>query len=147
MLEAGGACVHVHATTHQGVETDAVLSHPRPPRAAITELIESYLGSGTQKGKAFPSPDKANREDEVYQLPVSPVHSASRFQETSWNAPVIKSWQASSRSPPRLLTCSGNAATRSKLIFVGCCTTPTRAASLPLQTADIENVAYLVLSL
>ena len=29
MLADGGVCVHVHATTHQGVETEAVL--PRPP--------------------------------------------------------------------------------------------------------------------
>jgi trans-aconitate methyltransferase len=33
MLEAGGACVHVHATMHQGVETDAVL--PPPQAAAV----------------------------------------------------------------------------------------------------------------
>ena len=32
MLEAGGACVHIHANTHEGVDTDAVLPHPRPPR-------------------------------------------------------------------------------------------------------------------
>jgi ubiquinone/menaquinone biosynthesis C-methylase UbiE len=30
MLEPGGACVHVHATTHRGVDSDAVLPHPRP---------------------------------------------------------------------------------------------------------------------
>jgi SAM-dependent methyltransferase len=66
MLHDGGACLHVHATTHQGVETDAVLPHPRPPRAAISELVESYLGPVTPKGKRLLSPDKANREDEIY---------------------------------------------------------------------------------
>ena len=66
MLEDGGACVHVHATTHQGVDTDASLPHPKPPRAAISELLESYLGPVTRKTKGFLSPDKANREDEVY---------------------------------------------------------------------------------
>jgi ubiquinone/menaquinone biosynthesis C-methylase UbiE len=66
MLEDGGACVHVHATTHQGVETDAVLPHPRPPRGAISELVESYLGPMTPKTKGFLSRDKANREEEVY---------------------------------------------------------------------------------
>jgi SAM-dependent methyltransferase len=66
MLEDGGACVHVHATTHQGVDTDAALPHPRPPRAAVSDLVESYLGPITRKTKGFLSPDKANREEEVY---------------------------------------------------------------------------------
>jgi ubiquinone/menaquinone biosynthesis C-methylase UbiE len=66
MLEDGGACVHVHATTHQGVETDAALPHPSPPRAAISEMIESYLGPVTREGKGFLSPNYANREEEVY---------------------------------------------------------------------------------
>ncbi len=35
MLVPGGACVHVHATTHQGVGDDTVLPHPRPPRPEI----------------------------------------------------------------------------------------------------------------
>jgi ubiquinone/menaquinone biosynthesis C-methylase UbiE len=66
MLEDGGACVHVHATTHQGVETDAAFPHPRPPRAAISELLESYLGPVTRKTKGFLPPDKANREEDIY---------------------------------------------------------------------------------
>ena len=44
MLEEGGACVHVHANTHEGVETDAELPHPGPPHTAIKELVERYLG-------------------------------------------------------------------------------------------------------
>ena len=67
MLEDAGACVHVHATTHQGVDTEAVLPHPRPPRSAINELVERYLGPASRRGKGFLSPDKAHREDEVYQ--------------------------------------------------------------------------------
>jgi hypothetical protein len=49
MLEDGGACVHVHATTHQGVDTDAALPHPRPPRAAINELVESPTGNFSEQ--------------------------------------------------------------------------------------------------
>jgi SAM-dependent methyltransferase len=63
MLEVGGACVHVHATTHQGVDTEAVLPHPRPPRSAIEELVERYLGSIRPAGSSSPW---ANREEEVY---------------------------------------------------------------------------------
>jgi ubiquinone/menaquinone biosynthesis C-methylase UbiE len=44
MLEDGGAVVHIHATTHQGVDRDADLRHHRPPRAAINELVARYLG-------------------------------------------------------------------------------------------------------
>jgi SAM-dependent methyltransferase len=63
MLEGGGACVHVHATTHQGVDTDAVLPHPRPPRSAIDELVKGYLGPvrGTGRSSLWD-----NREEEVY---------------------------------------------------------------------------------
>jgi SAM-dependent methyltransferase len=67
MLEDAGACVHVHATTHEGVDTEAVLRLPRPPRSAIIELVARYLGPATRRGKGFLSPDKAHREDEVYQ--------------------------------------------------------------------------------
>jgi len=45
MLAPGGACVHVDATTHQGVGDDAELPHPRPPRAEINALVGRYLGS------------------------------------------------------------------------------------------------------
>ncbi|WP_231950727.1 hypothetical protein [Allokutzneria albata] len=44
MLDAGGACAHVHATTHQGVEPTGALPHPTPPHAAIAELVRAYLG-------------------------------------------------------------------------------------------------------
>jgi hypothetical protein len=59
--------VHVHATTHQGVDTEAVLPHPRPPRSAINQLVARYLGPASRRGKGSLSPDKAHREDEVYQ--------------------------------------------------------------------------------
>lgn len=45
MLRPGGACVHVHATTHQGVDADRPLPHPEPPRAAVAELVRRYLGA------------------------------------------------------------------------------------------------------
>jgi SAM-dependent methyltransferase len=67
MLDDGGACVHLHAATHQGVDTDAVLPHPRPPRGAITELVERYLGPIRRTGKGFLPADKADREELVWQ--------------------------------------------------------------------------------
>lgn len=51
MLMKGGALVHVHATTHEGIDTDEQLPHPRPPRAAITALIQQYLGTARRAGQ------------------------------------------------------------------------------------------------
>jgi SAM-dependent methyltransferase len=66
MLEEGGACVHVHANTHEGVETDAKLPHPKPRHAAINELVERYLGPIARDRKGLLWADKANREEEVW---------------------------------------------------------------------------------
>ena len=44
MLTADGACVHVHATTHRGIATDAALPLPSPPYEALAELTRRYLG-------------------------------------------------------------------------------------------------------
>jgi acyl-CoA synthetase (AMP-forming)/AMP-acid ligase II len=42
----------VHATTHQGMDTDEQLPHPRPPRAAINALIQQYWAAPTRAGAA-----------------------------------------------------------------------------------------------
>jgi SAM-dependent methyltransferase len=65
MLVPGGACVHVHATTHQGVGDDTVLPHPRPPRPEIEDLVRRYLGPQRRAGRGVIS-DTAGGEDEVY---------------------------------------------------------------------------------
>jgi len=65
MLVPGGACVHVHATTHQGVGDDTVLPHPRPPRPEIEQLIRRYLGPQRRAGLGVLS-QTASGEDEVY---------------------------------------------------------------------------------
>ncbi len=66
MLEAGGACVHVHATTHEGVDTDRVLPHPQPPRAEIASLVRRYLGPARRAGQGVLTHDTPGGEDEVY---------------------------------------------------------------------------------
>jgi hypothetical protein len=65
MLDGGGACVHIQATTHQGVDSDADLPHPSPPRAAINELVDRYPGPirrTIQKHAA----EQGGREEEVW---------------------------------------------------------------------------------
>ncbi len=65
VLEPGGACALVYATTHQGVAGDHPLPRPRPPRTEIEELIARYLGSTMRAGKgtrtSFPAGDGAVR--------------------------------------------------------------------------------------
>jgi SAM-dependent methyltransferase len=51
MLARGGVVVHVHAATHEGVEGDHVLPHPRPPWRAITSLVQRYLGPQRRAGQ------------------------------------------------------------------------------------------------
>lgn len=67
MLEAGGTCVHVHATTYEGVETSGPLPHPQPPRAAMAELVRRYLGPGRRAGQGvLPTGSTAGGEDAIY---------------------------------------------------------------------------------
>lgn len=51
VLAADGAVVHVHATTHAGIEDGPPLPHPRPPRRAIDDLVEHFLGSRRRAGQ------------------------------------------------------------------------------------------------
>lgn len=66
MLEPGGACVHVHATTHEGVETACPLPHPQPPRAAIAELVRRYLGPQRRAGQGVLPDGTPGGEDDIY---------------------------------------------------------------------------------
>ena len=81
MLDDDGFCVHVDARTHQGVESDAVLPHPRPPRAAIDELVEHYLGPIDRTGKGLLRAQQVNSEAECLAgsgLPRPPADRSSR---------------------------------------------------------------------
>jgi SAM-dependent methyltransferase len=65
MLVAGGGCVHVHATTHRGVPTEARLEFPEPPHEELLELARRYADPPRRPAGL----DRANRpggESEVY---------------------------------------------------------------------------------
>ncbi len=53
MLDTGGACAHVHATTHEGATDGAPMQYPRPPRARIAALVADYLGPVRRAGRSF----------------------------------------------------------------------------------------------
>ncbi|MGH8995910.1 MAG: class I SAM-dependent methyltransferase [Acidimicrobiales bacterium] len=67
LVADGGAVVHVGATTHQGVETDAALPHPQPPRQEITRLVRRYLGPQQRAGQGVLTAGIPEDEDAVYQ--------------------------------------------------------------------------------
>jgi SAM-dependent methyltransferase len=50
-LARDGVLVHLRATTHQGIESNAAAPHPRPPRQEIDSLIKRYLGPQRRAGK------------------------------------------------------------------------------------------------
>lgn len=67
MLAPGGALVHVHATTHQGVDSPAQeLPFPQPPRSAINDLVRTYLGPVRRAGSRSLPGDPASGESDVY---------------------------------------------------------------------------------
>ena len=63
MLTGDGAVLHVHATTHQGVDSGSKLPYPRPPHARITELVRRYLGADRRVGKGLLTAGTPDRED------------------------------------------------------------------------------------
>ena len=71
MLTPGGACVHVHATTHRGVATEASLEFPEPPHEALLELTRRHLDPARRPAGL----DRANRSGE------SDAYRAAGFRE------------------------------------------------------------------
>ncbi len=66
MLDVGGTCAHVHATTHQGVEGGIAMPHPRPPHSSIAELVRTYLGPIRRAGQSPLPSGTASGEEEIY---------------------------------------------------------------------------------
>ena len=61
MLTPGGACVHIHATTHRGIATEASLEFPEPPHEELLELIRHHL----DPSRPPPNRDQVNKPREV----------------------------------------------------------------------------------
>jgi hypothetical protein len=67
MLTDGGVVVHVSATTHEGIDTEEQLPHPRPPRDAIRTLIREFLGDARRAGRSvLPGGETAGGEERIY---------------------------------------------------------------------------------
>ena len=79
VLAEDGALVHVHATTHQGVDGDLPLPHPRPPRREIGDLVKRFLGPDRRAGQGS-LPDASSSEVERGQLEAG-VYRAAGFSD------------------------------------------------------------------
>jgi SAM-dependent methyltransferase len=66
MLAPDGELVHVHATTHRGIDTDAPLPHPQPPWEQINAMVRRYLGPGRRAGSRTLPEEMPGGEDRVY---------------------------------------------------------------------------------
>ncbi|SDR90448.1 Methyltransferase domain-containing protein [Friedmanniella luteola] len=66
LIAPGGALVHVSATTHEGVPTEAALPHPQPPRDAIRRLVRQHLGDRRRAGRGVLAAGTPGGEDAVY---------------------------------------------------------------------------------
>jgi SAM-dependent methyltransferase len=66
LLQPDGAVVHVHASTAEGIESDADLPYPRPPREDITELVQRYLGRQRRAGQGVLPTGTPGNEDAIY---------------------------------------------------------------------------------
>lgn len=67
MLDTGGVCVHVHATTHRGMAGAVATPFPEPPHSAIQELVRRYLGPVRRAGASLLPNGTASGEDDIYQ--------------------------------------------------------------------------------
>lgn len=66
LLVSNGALIHVHATTHQGIEGDLALRHPQPPRESITRVVQRYLGPHRRAGQGVLTSGTPGGEDAIY---------------------------------------------------------------------------------
>jgi SAM-dependent methyltransferase len=72
-LASDGFLVHLHATTHEGVDTDGPTPYPRPPRREIDGLVKRFLGERRRAGQgtlppiSFSEADRGTIEAKIYQ--------------------------------------------------------------------------------
>ena len=78
-LAPDGALVHVHATTHQGVDGGLPLPHPRPPRREIGDLVKRFLGPRRRAGQGS-LPEASTSETERGHLEAE-VYRAAGFTD------------------------------------------------------------------
>lgn len=77
VLDPDGVAIHVHAATHEGVESEVPLRYPRPPRRGIAQLIEQFLGSRRRAGQGT-LPETSTTETDTGRLEAA-IYRAAGF--------------------------------------------------------------------
>ena len=130
MLRPGGAVVHVGATTHEGIDPEADLPFPRPPREEVAALVRRYLGPVRRAGQGVLPSGTSGGEDDVFRAAgftgpsriEVPGRGSSRGRSRRSRRPSTRC-----RAPRR--TCSGSGWRRSTASCVRCCPRRARTAS------------------
>jgi hypothetical protein len=134
LLTTEGALVHVHATTHQGIEGQSALPHPRPPRREIEALVSKFLGTRRRAGRATGPGSLSMRSSRGRRRrgstgrPGLVAQPGSRFRAWSSPAARTKSLPACSRCPTRHRTSSETAPRSSSRSCARCSLMRTRMA-------------------
>ena len=81
LLTTDGALVHVRATTHQGIEGNALLPYPRPPRREIDRLVKRFLGPKRRAGQGT-RPAVTATDDEIADYEAN-IYRAAGFTNPS----------------------------------------------------------------
>jgi SAM-dependent methyltransferase len=105
MLEPGDAWVHVDTKTHFGAPAQEPLSHPQPPRAEITALVEEYLGPVKRAGQGTLPDGTPSGEDEImvaagFEGPRRRFIPGGRFIERSEDEVIASVFSVTSSAPP-----------------------------------------------
>jgi SAM-dependent methyltransferase len=107
ILCEGGACVHVHATTHQGDSSHDPLPRARPPYREILALVVSFLGPDRRAGRSVAPAITAGDEIEIYREagfagPVTVEVERGELVERSVEEIVAATFSLSSSTPALL---------------------------------------------
>lgn len=78
MLEPGGACVHVHATTHRGIPAEQDLPFPEPPHAALTDLTDRFISR--DRGPQYRVPPDVASDEEARAYAAAGMRRHDRFE-------------------------------------------------------------------
>ena len=136
LLTPDGVCVHVGATTHEGVVGAVGLPHPAPPRDGINELVRRYLGPHRRAGQKVVTGEPASDEDEVFRA--AGYRGPERIEIPAGEILIrteIKSLPRCCPCPARRRICSGRGCQSSSRTYAPCSRRPRRRGSSPNSSA------------